>query len=64
MQRCALRAGGGSVPTAETVLDRAGRQKALAAMVRAGHGFELARAVVEAEPGTELDVDDLQEKSR
>jgi regulatory protein len=51
-------------PYAVTVLDRAGRQKALAAMVRAGHGFELARAVVEAEPGTELDLDDLQEKSR
>jgi regulatory protein len=51
-------------PYAETVVDRAGRQKALAAMVRAGHGFELARAVVEAEPGTELDLDDLREKSR
>jgi regulatory protein len=51
-------------PYAVTVLDRAGRQKALAAMVRAGHGFELARAVVEAEPGTELDLDDLQEKNR
>jgi hypothetical protein len=36
----------------------------LAGMIRAGHGFELARAVVEAEPGTELDLDDLQEKSR
>jgi regulatory protein len=51
-------------PYAQTEVDRAGRQKALAAMVRAGHGFELARAVVEAEPGTELDIDDLQEKSR
>jgi regulatory protein len=51
-------------PYAETAPDRAGREKALAGMIRAGHGFELARAVVEAEPGTELDLDDLQEKSR
>ncbi len=33
-------------------------------MVRAGHGFEIARAVVDAEPGTEMDLDDLREKSR
>ena len=51
-------------PYAETAPDRAGREKALGAMVRAGHGFELARAVVDAEPGTELDLDDLREKSR
>ena len=37
---------------------------ALAAMVRAGHAFELARAVVNAEPGSELDLDDLREKGR
>ena len=29
-------------------------ERALAAMVRAGHGFELARAIVDAEPGSEL----------
>ena len=51
-------------PYALTALDRPAREKALAAMVRAGHGFELARAVVEAEPGTELDLDELLEKSR
>jgi hypothetical protein len=33
-------------------------------MVRAGHGFEIARAVVDAEPGAEMDLDDLREKSR
>ena len=33
-------------------------------MVRAGHGFELARMVVNAEPGSELDLDELREKSR
>jgi regulatory protein len=51
-------------PYAEKLLDRPDREKALAAMVRAGHGFELARAVVNAEPGSELDLDDLREKSR
>lgn len=51
-------------PYAEAALDRAGREKALAAMVRAGHGFELARAVVDAEPGSELDLDELREKGR
>jgi regulatory protein len=51
-------------PFAEIMADRAGREKALAAMVRAGHGFELARAVVNAEPGSELDLDDLREKGR
>jgi regulatory protein len=51
-------------PYAENMADRAGREKALAAMVRAGHAFELARAVVNAEPGSELDLDDLREKGR
>ena len=51
-------------PYAEKLLERPDREKALAAMVRAGHGFELARAVVNAEPGTELDLDELREKSR
>lgn len=35
------------------------RQKALAAMVRAGHAFELARAIVALPPGTEVDPDQL-----
>lgn len=51
-------------PYALTALDRVAREKALAAMVRAGHGFELARAVVDAEPGTEFDLEELLEKSR
>ena len=51
-------------PYAERVLERPDREKALAAMVRAGHGFELARAIVNAEPGSELDLDDLREKGR
>lgn len=51
-------------PFAESVLDRAGREKALAAMIRAGHGFEIAKAVVNAEPGSEIDLDELVEKGR
>lgn len=35
------------------------REKALGAMVRAGHGFALARAIVELAPGAEVDVDVL-----
>ena len=51
-------------PFAESALDRAGREKALAAMIRAGHGFEIAKAVVNAEPGSEIDLDELVEKGR
>jgi regulatory protein len=51
-------------PFAESTLDRAGREKALAAMIRAGHGFEIAKAVVNAEPGSEIDLDELVEKGR
>lgn len=51
-------------PFADTPADRKAREKALAAMVRAGHSFELARAVVDAEPGVEIDLDELGEKGR
>ena len=51
-------------PFAEAVPDRAGRERALAAMVRAGHGFDLAKAVVDAEPGSDLDLEELKEKGR
>ena len=51
-------------PFADAAPDRAGRERALAAMIRAGHGFELARAVVDAEPGSELDPEELREKGR
>jgi regulatory protein len=39
------------------------REKALAAMIRAGHGFAVARAIVALDPGDELDEDDLAERS-
>jgi hypothetical protein len=32
-------------------MEREERSKALAAMIRAGHGFELSRRIVEALPG-------------
>ena len=51
-------------PYADAAPDRAGRERALAAMIRAGHGFELAKTVVNAEPGSELDLEELREKGR
>ncbi len=37
------------------------REKALAAMIRAGHAFSLARAVIALSPGVEIDLDQLRE---
>lgn len=51
-------------PFADAVPDRAGRERALAAMVRAGHGFDLAKAVVDSEPGSDPDLEELKEKGR
>lgn len=51
-------------PYADAVPDRTGREKAIAAMIRAGHGFELARAVVDSEPGGEIDIEELRGKTR
>jgi regulatory protein len=39
--------------------DPKGREKALAAMIRAGHGFALSRAIVELNPGDEIDSEAL-----
>jgi hypothetical protein len=33
-------------------------------MVRAGHGFDLAKAVVDSEPGSDPDLEELKEKGR
>lgn len=38
-------------PYADAPADRDMRQRQLARMIRAGHGFALARAIVDAEPG-------------
>lgn len=42
--------------------DVRGREKALAAMIRAGHGFGLARAIVDLAPGEGVDTGLLLEK--
>lgn len=49
-------------PYAEKTLDRPEREKAMAAMVRAGHSFGLSRAIVGIEPGGEVDLEELAEK--
>ena len=46
-------------PFASSPPDPKGRERALAAMVRAGHGFGIARALVDMEPGTEVDLEQL-----
>lgn len=46
-------------PFASDLLDPKGREKAIAAMIRAGHGFALSRAIVEMAPGETLDNDSL-----
>lgn len=39
-------------PFAAAVPDRLGREKALSALLRAGHAMDIARRIVNAEPGT------------
>src|SRR4051794_3645625 len=46
---------------AQAARDPKEREKALAAMVRAGHGFRLARAIIALAPGAEIDLDELSE---
>lgn len=46
-------------PFAAARADPKSRQKALAAMVRAGHAFEIARRLVDCEPGEAIDAEDL-----
>ncbi len=48
----------------QKLAERSEREKAIAAMVRAGHSFGLARAIVEMEPGAALDMDELAERAR
>lgn len=42
--------------------DRAGRERSIAAMIRAGHPFGLSRAIMALEPGSEPDIETLREK--
>lgn len=46
---------------AEAPADPKARDKAIGAMLRAGHGFALARAIVELAPGEEIDRDTIGE---
>lgn len=46
-------------PFAVSRADPAERQKALAAMIRAGHSFTLSKALVDAEPGAEFTPGDV-----
>jgi regulatory protein len=50
-------------PFAAAVADRAGREKWIAAMVRAGHGYPLARAISGLAPGAEIDEDELRSRA-
>jgi regulatory protein len=49
---------------ASAPLDRKAREKAVAAMVRAGHAPPLAWAIASLGPGTEIDLGDLAEHAR
>lgn len=46
-------------PYGDGVGDRAAREKQVAAMLRAGHGFDLARRIVGLSPGSTLEDDDF-----
>ena len=43
--------------------DPKARERALAAMVRAGHGFAIAREIIRLEPGAEIDPGDLADRA-
>ena len=49
-------------PFADAAPDPHQREKWIAAMVRAGHGFTLASAISRLEPGQEIDLDQLRER--
>ncbi len=48
-------------PFASVAADRPQCEKWIAAMIRAGHGFGLARAIAAMPPGTDVDEDQLSE---
>jgi regulatory protein len=50
-------------PFAAKPADPAERQKQLAAMIRAGHGFALARSILALPPGSEIDPEMLQDST-
>lgn len=50
-------------PFAGRVPDRIGSERALSAMIRAGHGFVLSKAILALQPGEEADIESLAEKA-
>jgi regulatory protein len=51
-------------PFAAAPAERAQREKWIAALVRAGHAFALARAIAALPVGAEVDLDELHERTR
>lgn len=51
-------------PFADAAPDPRQREKAIGAMVRAGHGFAVARAIADLPPGADVDHDELRERAR
>ncbi len=49
-------------PFADSRAERAERERGIAAMIRAGHAFGLARAIVALEPGANFVLEELAEK--
>ena len=48
-------------PFASEADDRKARERALSAMIRAGHSFSLARAILDLPPGADIDLDELSD---
>ena len=51
-------------PFAAAVADPKQRQRAIAAMIRAGHSFALARTIADLAPGSAFSEDELRERAR
>jgi regulatory protein len=51
-------------PFAQGAVERREREKWIAAMVRAGHSFALARAIAVMAPGSEINIDELRVHAR
>lgn len=49
-------------PFAAQPADRKARERALAAMIRAGHGFGISRAIVDLPPGADINLVELGDK--
>jgi regulatory protein len=50
-------------PFAIDTVDRMAREKWIAAMIRAGHSFALARSIALMEPGGDIDMDELRHRA-